>query len=317
MKKFIERILVTGGAGFIGSHLVELLIDRGKSVTILDDFSNGKLENLSCVQYSDKLRIIEGSILDIEKVSVAMSGCSTIIHLAAISSVQESVENPFFTHQVNFDGTLILLEEARRQGVARFIYSSSASVYGDRFNSAIKESDAPFPLTPYAIDKLSSEYYIDFYSRSYGIETTVCRFFNVYGPRQDPLSPYSGVISIFIDRASKGNKLKIFGDGLQTRDFVYVKYLSRTIISLINNKESYGKVVNIGSGERVSLIDLAARISDALNVQVALEFDVVRMGDIRDSLADVKLLHSLNPTETSTPIALGLSEMLDAYRVEK
>jgi UDP-glucose 4-epimerase len=300
----MTRILVTGGAGFIGSNVVDELLAKGFSVVILDDLSTGKLENLP--PEAETLRVVVGSILNAETVRNAMTGCEAVIHLAAIASVQASVENPILTHQVNFDGTLLLLECARKAGVKRFLYASSAAVYGDASEGAVSENAPVFPLTPYAIDKLVGEYYLEHYRRAQGVEYTAFRFFNVYGPRQNPASPYSGVISIFAANCIAEKPVKIFGDGLQTRDFVYVKDVVRILVSNITNQAMFGKVMNIGTGESTSLKDIIESLETILKKSIEVEYAGARLGDIRHSLADITRLRSLSCEVPSTSILDGL-----------
>lgn len=305
----MTKVLVTGGAGFIGSHIVEELLERGFSVVVLDDLFTGKLENLPAE--SKLLRIVVGSILDYDKVNDAIKGCEAVIHLAAIASVQASVENPILTHQVNFGGTLQLLECAEKAGVKRFLFASSAAVYGDATEGAVSESAHLAPLTPYAIDKLAGEYYLRHYHRTFGLEYTAFRFFNVYGPRQDPTSPYSGVISIYASNCIAGKTLKVFGDGLQTRDFVYVKDVASILVSSIASQSMFGKVINIGTGEGTSLQDIIEKLSIILNKSIEVRFADARPGDIRHSLADITLLQSLGCESPSTSISDGLLQLLE------
>lgn len=300
----MAKILVTGGAGFIGSHVVEELLGREFSVVVLDDLSTGELENLP--PETESLRVIVGSILDPDTVREAVVGCDAVIHLAAIASVQASVENPILTHQVNFDGTLMLLEYAKKAGVKRFLFASSAAVYGNATEGAVPENAPVSPLTPYAVDKLAGEYYLGHYHRTFGVEYTAFRLFNVYGPRQSPASPYSGVISIFAANSIAGKPLKIYGDGMQTRDFVYVKDVARILATAIGNQAMSGKVINIGSGESTSLLDIIEKMGTILNKTIEVEYAGARPGDIRHSLADIRLLCSLSCETTSTSILDGL-----------
>lgn len=302
----MTKILVTGGAGFIGSHVVDELLSRNHRVVVLDDLSTGKLENLP--QENPHLEIIEGSILDVNRVSAAMQGCDVVIHLAAIASVQASVDNPQATHNVNFDGTLLLLEEAKRLGMKRFLFASSAAVYGDATKGAISEEAPLSPMTPYAIDKLASEYYLRHFYRTFGIAFTAFRFFNVYGPRQNPSSPYSGVISIFAAKAHAGNVLEIFGDGRQTRDFIYAKDVANVLVNSIEKEAMYGQTINVGSGASVSLLDIIEKISIILNKKLEVKHLDARSGDIKHSLANVAKLHLFYNAEYSTTSLLdGLS----------
>lgn len=304
----MAKILVTGGAGFIGSHIVEELLTRGFFVVVLDDLSTGKLENLP--PEAESLRVIVGSILNHDTIRGAVSGCDAVIHLAAIASVQASVEDPILTHQVNFDGTLLLLEYARKAGVKRFLFASSAAVYGNATEGAVSEKAPVSPITPYAVDKLAGEYYLRHYYKTFGVEYTAFRFFNVYGPRQNPASPYSGVISIFAANSIVGEPLKVFGDGKQTRDFVYVKDVARILAAAIGNQAMSGKVVNIGTGESTSLMDIIGKMGMILNKTIEVVYAGERTGDIRHSLADIRLLRSLCFETTTTSILDGLSETI-------
>ena len=213
------RALVTGGAGFIGSHLVEALVARGDAVTVLDDFSTGHAENLAAVRAD--IRLVRGSVTEPADVAAAAAGADVIFHQAAVASVPRSVEEPAHTHAVNVGGTVQILDAARRLGVRRVILACSAAVYGDRSDAA-REDDAPHPESPYAVEKLAAEHYLRMWPSIYGTETVSLRYFNVFGPRQDPASPYSGVVSVFVDRLRKGLPVTIYGDGEQTRDFVAV-----------------------------------------------------------------------------------------------
>lgn len=300
----MAKVLVTGGAGFIGSHVVEELLEREFSVVVLDDLSTGKLENLPAE--SKSLNIVVGSVLDQDTVSEAIKGCEAVIHLAAIASVQASVENPILTHQVNFDGTLQLLECARKAGVQRFLFASSAAVYGDATEGAISENAHLSPLTPYAVDKLAAEYYLKHYHRTFGLEYTAFRFFNIYGPRQNPTSPYSGVISIYATNSIAGKTLKIFGDGQQTRDFVYVKDVASILVASIASQSMFGKVINIGTGESTSLLDIIQTLEMILKKPIEVEYLGARHGDIRHSLADNTLLRTLSSKLPSMNILSGL-----------
>ena len=212
-------ILITGGAGFIGSHLADALLAKGYAVRVLDNLSTGKPENLP-MDHS-RIELIEGDVADAALVQRCMQGCRAVVHLAAVASVQASVDDPVSTHQSNFIGTLNVCEAMRTHGVKRVLFASSAAVYGNNGEGLAIDEDTPkAPLTPYAVDKLASEQYLDFYRRQHALEPVVFRFFNIFGPRQDPSSPYSGVISIFTERAQQALPITVFGDREQTRDFV-------------------------------------------------------------------------------------------------
>ncbi len=277
-------ILVTGGAGFIGSHLVDLLLSQDYRVVVLDNFSTGKRENLPAA--SATLRIVSGDICCADTVAKAATGCGAIVHLAAVASVQASVENPGGTHQVNLVGTINLLEAAKTQGIKRFIYASSAAVYGNTIALPVGENTSLHPLTPYAADKLAGEYYVDFYRRQFALEPVIFRFFNIFGPRQDPSSPYSGVISIFLQRALAGQPITVFGDGEQTRDFVYVADLVRLLSRALTASVESPEPMNVGNGKQTSLKQLLAAIQEFSPHLLDVSCQDARSGDIRHSCAD-------------------------------
>ncbi len=289
--------LVTGGAGFIGSHLVEELLSQGREVVVLDDLSTGKIENLP---ESDNLTFIEGSITDRELLVNLFDSYrfDTVFHLAAIASVFKSVEEPVETHRVNFDGTLYLLEEAKRAGVNKFVFASSAAVYGD-LPELPKREDMPVkPLTPYGVDKYASERYVVNSFSLYGLKATALRFFNVYGERQDPSSPYSGVISIFINRTIRylnGEKISIdiYGDGKQTRDFIYVKDVVNAILIAENDERTNREVFNVGTGKETSLLQIIETLKEIAGSVPPVRFLPPREGDIKHSVADIRKLKQL------------------------
>lgn len=305
------KVLITGAAGFIGSHLVERLLAQGHAVRVLDNLSTGKRANLPS---TDNVEFLEGDIRHVPTVQSAVQGMDAIVHLAAVASVQASVDDPVGTHATNFDGTLHLLEAARHAGIRRFLYASSAAVYGDNESLPIREDVTPNPLTPYAADKLAGEYYLRFYAAKFGLDTTAFRFFNIFGPRQDPSSPYSGVISIFTDRLAKRQPVTIFGDGLQTRDFVYVGDLAALLADAIPSRASAGQVVNVGRGQQSSLLDLIAALEKISGKTLERNHAAARVGDIRHSCADTRRLQQLFGTVPKIDLATGLSSLLSAQR---
>jgi len=309
----MTAILVTGGAGFIGSHLDERLLTSGFSVRVLDNLSTGKRDNLP---RHPSLEFIEGDIRDQAVVEKAVDGVEAIVHLAAVASVQASVDDPQGTHASNFDGTLNLLEAAHRVGVKRFLYASSAAVYGDEARPPVSEEVALDPLTPYAADKLAGEYYLSFYYRKFGLQTTAFRFFNIYGPRQDPSSPYSGVISIFVDRLRSRTPVTIFGDGLQTRDFVYVSDLTDLLVQAIEEPATFGKAMNIGRGVECSLLELLDTLEQLSDRKIERRHEAARMGDILRSCADTARLKALMGGVPTTTMKDGLAELLRYSGVE-
>jgi len=301
------NILITGGAGFIGSHLVERLLADGVSCRVLDNLSTGKRENLP---RGPQLEFIHGDVRDARTVHAAVAGVDAVVHLAAVASVQASIDDPLATHATNFDGTLNLLEAARQAGVRRFVFASSAAVYGDNEELPITEPAIPRPLTPYAADKLASEYYLQFYARQHGLDTIAFRFFNIFGPRQDPSSPYSGVISIFADRLARGAPVTIFGDGLQTRDFVYVGDLARLLARALTMTTLSGRVINVGRGRQSTLLDLIAALEKSSGRRLTTSHAPARPGDIRHSCADTAQLRQLFGTVPETDLATGLAALL-------
>ncbi len=301
-------VLITGGAGFIGSHLVEQLLATGYQVRVLDNLSMGKTENLPLTETD--LEFIEGDIRDQATVDKCVSGCNAIVHLAAVASVQASIDDPVATHQSNFNGTLHLLEAAREQNVQRFLYACSAAIYGDTEVLPVPETLIPNPLSPYAVDKLAGEYYLMYYFNKHGLSGTSFRFFNIYGPRQDPSSPYSGVISIFADCLKAGKGVTLFGDGKQTRDFVYVKDLAGLLADALVRDDLAGKVTNIGTGKECSLLELLDAMEKISGKSIERDFADARVGDIRYSRADVTRLNTLFDKIPETPIEKGLEALL-------
>ena len=281
----MKSCLVTGGAGFIGSHLVEGLLARGFKVRILDDLSTGHRHNLAAVEGS--IDFVEGSITDAETVHRSVGGCDTVFHLASLPSVVESIADPVKMHEIGTTGTLHVLNSARRLGVRRVVFAASASAYGDQPGDLRRETDQLLPLSPYAASKLAGEHYCASFTTVYGLETTRLRFFNVFGPRQDPKSPYTGVIAIFMDAMKAGKIPTIFGDGLQARDFVYVANVVEALILAAQSPKAVGKVYNIGMGQAVTLLDLVRHLNHVLGFTIQPAHAAERVGDIRHSQADV------------------------------
>jgi len=290
-------VLVTGGAGFIGSHLVDALLALGHRVRVLDNLSMGKLANLPLD--NPQLQFIQGDVADAAVVAQAVAGCAAVAHLAAVASVQASVDDPVATHQSNFVGTLNICEAMRLHGVKRVLFASSAAVYGNNGEGlAIDEATPKAPLTPYAADKLASEHYLDFYRRQHGLEPAIFRFFNIFGPRQDPSSPYSGVISIFTQRVQQGLPISVFGDGEQTRDFFYIEDLVAQ------------GAVNVGWNQAVSLNQLLAQIGELCGGLPVVNYQAPRAGDIRHSRADNQRLQAHYQLPAATPMREGLRRLL-------
>lgn len=306
------KILVTGGGGFIGSHLVDLLLEQGHQVRVLDNFTTGRRANLPEANLA--LEIFTGDVRVTDDVAAAARGVEAIIHLAAVASVQASVEDPVGTHEVNLVGTVNLLEAARKNGIQRFVFASSAAVYGNTREIPVRESTPLAPLTPYAADKLASEYYIDFYRREHGIEAAVFRFFNIFGPRQDPSSPYSGVISIFMQNAIDGRTLTVFGDGCQSRDFVYVADLVALLAKAVSARQQSARAMNVGNGLQTSLNDLIGFIGALDGRDPAVVYAKARPGDIRQSCAANDLVVEQMGYRPAVTVEEGLARTYAWYR---
>ncbi len=306
------RALVTGGAGFIGSHLVDALLAAGASVVVLDNFYTGREINLAHV--ADRIRLVRGDIREQSDLDDAMAGCTLVFHLAAVVSVPESVADPLGSASVNDAGTLRVLETARRLGVGRVVLSSSCAVYGDDPELPKRESMTSCPKSPYAVQKLAGEYYARLYWDLYRTETVCLRYFNVYGPRQDPSSPYSGVISIFMDRVVERRAPVIYGDGRQYRDFVFVSDVVAANLSAALAPGAAGGVFNIGTGRFVRIADLWKRIGSLEGLDLPPTFASARDGDIRESVADIRLAREQLGFCPVTDIDQGLALTFDWYK---
>ncbi len=306
-------ILITGGAGFIGSHLSDALLARGYAVRIVDDLSTGKRDNLQLDH--PLLELVEGVVADAELVQRAAAGCQAVVHLAAVASVQASVDDPVRTHQSNFIGTLNVCEAMRVHGVRRVLFASSAAVYGNNGEGQSIAEDTPkAPLTPYAVDKLASEQYLEFYRRQHGLEPVIFRFFNIFGPRQDPSSPYSGVISIFSERAVQGQPITVFGDGEQTRDFLYVGDLVQVMVQALEQAQVEEGAVNIGLNQATSLNQMLAALQQVVGSLPAVSYTTPRSGDIRHSRADNRRLLARFDFQRATSMVEGLARLLGKLR---
>jgi UDP-glucose 4-epimerase len=304
----VRHYLVTGGAGFIGSHLVEALVARGERVRVLDDLSSGKRENLSTVL--GDVELLVGDVADPGTVDRAIDGCETVFHLAAIASVQASIENPRHTHKVNVDGTLNILEAARRIGVRRVVFISSAAVYGDHTALPLREELPLRPLSPYGASKATGEAYCSAFRASYGLPTVVLRPLNAYGPRQDPTSPYSGVISIFASRMRRGDPPVIYGDGEQTRDFVYVEDVARALLSACEREAAVGGVFNVASGTQTSILQLAETLNQVLGTDIPPRLGPARPGEVRFSEGNTQHAQEVLGWEAKIPMHEGLSRLI-------
>ena len=302
------RILVTGGAGFIGSNLVRALLEAGDSVRVLDDLATGRRENLSEVLAD--IEFIEGSVVDFERVRRAVEGCEVVYHEAALGSVPRSVEDPLGTHRVNATGTLQVLEASRGAGVRRVVYAASSSAYGDTEVLPKVEDMQPNPLSPYALQKFIGERYCALFTNLYGLETVSLRYFNVFGPRQDPRSAYAAVVPLFVSAAAKGEHPRIFGDGRQSRDFTFVSdVVAATRAAAAGPPESSGGVFNVAQGGRATLLELWAEVCAAVGRE-RLEpiFEPPRAGDVRHSQADISRAAEILGWRPRVTLREGLAE---------
>jgi len=302
--------LVTGGAGFIGSHIASALIAEGARVRILDDLSTGHRENLD--EIGGGIDFIQGSVADEELLNKALEGVELVFHEAAIPSVPRSVEEPRQTHIASVDGTFSLLVAARDQKVRRIVYAASSSAYGDQPTLPKSELMLPDPLSPYAVAKLVGEYYCQVFTRVYGLETVSLRYFNVFGPRQDPGSQYSGVVSRFISALLLNERPVIYGDGEQSRDFTYIENVVLANLSAAEAPNAAGKVINVANGERITLNQLLSELKDLTGKQdVTAEYLEPRIGDVRHSLADISLARQLLGYESKVDLRECLQRTID------
>jgi UDP-glucose 4-epimerase len=277
--------LVTGGAGFIGSHLTEALVGAGHFVRVFDNLSTGKRDNLSSVQ--QQIESVQGDITDSQAVRRAVADCDWVFHLAALPSVVHSVEHPLSSHAVCATGTLNLLDAARRAKITRVVYAASSSAYGNAPGSIRDENDPLEPLSPYAAAKLAGEHYCQCFTATYGLETVRLRFFNIFGPRQDPSSPYTGVIAIFASVMLRGQPPRIDGDGLQSRDFTYVGNAVQALCKAAVAPAAVGNVFNIGNGVSVNILELVSSLNAILGTSIQPVFGPPRPGDVRHSQANI------------------------------
>ena len=305
--------LVTGGAGFIGSHLVEALTAAGRTVRVLDDLSTGLAENLAHVSPAPEL--VRGSITDPAAAARAVDGCDTVFHLAALASVAKSVEDPLASHAACATGTLTVLDAARRAGARRVVYAASASAYGGASDPAGQDENTPLvALSPYAAAKLAGEFYAEAFAHTYGLETVRLRFFNVFGPRQRADSPYSGVIAIFAALLATGRAPAVHGDGLQSRDFVYVSDVARALMLAADAPGVSGRVYNVGTGGSVNLLELVAELNAALGTSAVPVHGPARAGDVRHSRAKIDRIRADLGYAPAVTFAEGLRRTLDWYR---
>ncbi len=306
------RYLVTGGAGFIGSNIVDELVRRGHEVVVLDNLSAGKEENLTGVR--KKIEFRAESITDLAAVQSASKGADYVIHLAARTSVPRSVQNPLDTNSVNIDGTLNVLVAARDAKVRRFVYAASSSAYGETPTLPKTETMQPAPISPYGVTKYVGEIYAQVFGRVYGLENASVRFFNVFGPRQDPTSQYSGVLSRFMLAVIEGKQPVIYGDGEQSRDFTYIDNIVDETLRACEAKGASGMVFNGGTGARITLNEVLKLLEKITGKKIEAKYDPPRTGDIRDSQADVSLAHKVLGYQPLVHLEEGLRRTWDWYK---
>jgi len=304
--------LVTGGAGFIGSHLVEQLLHDGWKVRVLDNLATGKANNLQPLAH--RIDFIQGSINDATVLRPAISGCEVVYHLAALPSVARSLVDPMTTHEVCATGTLSVLDAARQMGVRRIVYAASSSAYGGTPGSLRVESDPIAPLSPYASSKLAGELYCQSFTTVFGLETVRLRFFNVFGPRQDARSPYSGVIALFIAGMLEGKRPTVQGDGKQSRDFTYVENVVQALTHAADAPDAIGKVYNIGNGQNSTVLQLIQHLNDILGTQLDPIHGPARAGDVRHSQADISAARKDLGYDPRVDFVEGLRRTVESLR---
>jgi len=305
--------LVTGGAGFIGSHIAEELVRRGEKVRVLDNFITGKRENLA--PFRNFIDLVEGDIRDLETCRRALRGTDYVLHQAALTSVPRSISDPLLTHEININGTTNLLVASLEAKVKKFIFASSAAVYGDSLALPHREGNEGVLLSPYALSKLFGERYCQLFCQLYGLETVCLRYFNVFGPRQDPFSEYASVIPLFINQFLSGERPQIFGDGEQTRDFIFVADAVEANLRAIDAPETAaGEVFNIACGERITVNTLAREIAGSLGVSIQPFYTDLRPGDILHSFADIDKAGKILGFEPQVGFRQGLKKAVAWYR---
>ena len=305
--------LVTGGAGFIGSSIAEALLAKGERVRILDDFSTGRRSNVEALR--GEVEIIEGSVVDPAVVARAVKGVEVVYHQAALASVSRSVENPGASMLANVQGTTVLLDAARHAGVRRVLFAASSSAYGDTPTLPKVETMTAHPLSPYAVSKLAGEHLMSVFASIYGVETLSLRYFNVFGPRQDPTSQYAAVIPNFITAALKNTRPVVYGDGEQTRDFCFIdNTVAANLLGASTSRKLQGQVVNIACGERISLNHLLDLVGEQVGRKLDPEYKEPRQGDVRDSLAAIDAARELLGYEPKVDVRTGIAKTFAAFK---
>ena len=311
----MAKYLVTGGAGFIGSNIVDALLRRGEYVRALDNFSTGKPQNL--VGLDGKIEFIEGDIRDLDRVREAVKGMDYVLHQAALPSIPRSISDPITTNEVNITGTLNVLVASRDAKVKRVIYAASSSAYGDTPALPKREDMPAKPISPYGISKYAGEQYCQIFTEIYGLKTVCLRYFNIFGPKQDPHSPYSGVISIFIKAYLSGVPPKIYGDGEQSRDFTFVANAVRANLLACDAEGAAGQVFNIACGQRTTINELACLIRELLESDIELVHVAQRPGEILHSLADISKAQTVLGYEPKVDLTVGLMKTIDWFMSEE
>lgn len=306
-----KKYLVTGGAGFIGSHIATALVERGDEVVILDNLLTGTRDNLA--HLGDQVELVEASILDREPLEDAMKGVDVVYHQAALASVPWSVEKPLDTNSVCVTGTVNVLDAARQADVRRVVFAGSSSAYGDQPKPSKQETDVTDPLSPYAAAKLAGEAYCKAFTKTYGLETVVLRYFNVFGTRQDPNSQYSAVIPIFVSKMVAGERPTVYGDGQQSRDFVYIENVVQCNLAAAEAPDAPGHIINVGCGLQFTLLQLVDAINETLGTSIEPIFEEARAGDVRESLADISVAHSVLGYEPKVDFREGLRRSIEYY----
>jgi nucleoside-diphosphate-sugar epimerase len=309
----MAKYLVTGGAGFIGGHLAEALLRRGDSVRVLDNFSTGKAANIDRIE--SQIEVINADICDRDAVATAVRGMDGVFHQAAMASVPRSIREPIFTNQSNIDGTLNVLVAARDNGVPRVVMASSSSIYGNSATLPKVETMPLDPLSPYAIQKAAGELYVRTFYPLYGLKTVALRYFNIFGPRQDPQSEYAAVIPRFVTRMLRGEAPTIYGNGEQSRDFTYIENaVAANFAAMAASESACGKAYNVGCGERFTLNELVAGINEILGTKIVPEFETDRAGDVKHSLADISAAKSHLGYRPSVSFKEGLRKTIESFQ---
>jgi nucleoside-diphosphate-sugar epimerase len=310
----MAKYLVTGGAGFIGSHLAETLVSRGEGVVVLDNLSTGKTENMA--DFREHITFVEGNVTDLETVRRCCEGVEVVFHQAALASVPRSVADPVASNEANVTGTLNVLWAAKEAGVRRVIYAASSSVYGDTEELPKHEGMVPRPLSPYAVSKHVGELYCAVFDRLYGLSTLGLRYFNVFGPRQDPQSQYAAVVPLFITRLLRGEAPLIHGDGGQSRDFTYIRNVVEANLAAARASAPGGRTVNVACGDRISINELCRILAELTGSGVEPVHGPARPGDVRHSQADIALARELLGFEPLVDMRTGLAETVAWYRAQ-